>query len=373
MGNKMLLIVILLYQVIAITKCCPPVTTNCTLHYDNDIMNNAVVINSTQYCRVDECTVKLTGTGSLLNISPYNDEYYISCGQENVSSLLEIPIAEDNYCNEGHKDLSMMEKISDITGTLIILLFIILIVITIILMKLYTSLPVQLLLSANILWVICFFLVTVHKTTQYCFSISAKYCLFSVTLVSLTVISARIIEFQMILTIGYIFYSCKKCSTNQPALVHKKRILFMYLATAVGISILVNGIRVILLANDITNLSTAEGHCVRFKQMIEVDQTAECLYRAVLGLTTLASLVTFIFVAYLAYFLSKHNSIEIKEINRKLFKIVTIMISTSGLSLLVVIVDTNSFNTPSYLLACLLILCEKCLILYILVFRHKGN
>ena len=43
------------------------------------LWENDVIIDVTQYCHVDNCTVKIIKTGDELNITYHDDQYHLGC------------------------------------------------------------------------------------------------------------------------------------------------------------------------------------------------------------------------------------------------------------------------------------------------------
>ena len=101
----MLMITSLIFGVLLAANGCPLDPINCTIPYDDQLnISSDVIIDATQYCHVDNCTVKIIKTGDELNITYHDDQYHLGCTTTTLyllevndsisSSYCELPIQE---------------------------------------------------------------------------------------------------------------------------------------------------------------------------------------------------------------------------------------------------------------------------------------
>jgi len=101
------------FGVLLAANGCPLDSINCAIPYDDLNISNVVIIDATQYCHVDNCTVKIIKTGDELNITYHNDQYHLSCTTTTLL-LLEVNDNITSYC-EQEEDVkqSLFHIISD--------------------------------------------------------------------------------------------------------------------------------------------------------------------------------------------------------------------------------------------------------------------
>jgi len=364
MIKALLTIVILLSEVVLLTRSCSPAAINCTAQYNLSI-DDTIVINSTQYCHIDNCTVRIIETGDVLNIgTSYSDQYIIGCYNDTVIIiLLEDDEMHDDYFCRPDQTMSATEHILDLIFISISLVFNIIIAIIIILLKLYSSLLFQLLLASTIIWVVVYTIIITYELSEFAFTAPAEYCYFIINVRSTLIHCARFIEFELILTICYIFYKSSHCQVIE---INNFKWLCIYLIVAASYSIVGNIIRVILLFTVIDNLVTTNGHRVSLKKLTEVAPAASHIFQVLFFIVLFASLMIFFYTLYLVYDLNKGKLFKTTFIN--MLKILILIITTSGLSF--VISTAISFDT-AYIITGILVLIERCLLAYILVSIHK--
>jgi len=152
----MFLLTSLLLGVLLAANGCPLDPINCTIPYDDLNISSIVIINTTQYCHVDNCTVKIINTGDELNITYHNDQYHLGCANTTLQ-LLEVNNNISSYCKQGENaKQSLVHIIAEYAVVMIALIINALIVIVIIKQKKYSTLPFRLLLLSTVLWVEAF-------------------------------------------------------------------------------------------------------------------------------------------------------------------------------------------------------------------------
>jgi len=220
--SNVLLTVILLSGVVLLTRSCPLAAINCTAQY-NLTIDDAIVINSTQYCHIDNCTVRIIETGDVLNIGTnYSDQYIIGCYNDTVTAILleDDEIHDDYFCRPDQKMereslISTTEHILDVIGVSVSLVVNVMITIIIISLKLYSRFLFRLLFASSILYVVVYTLVLIYELSEFAFKFTAPagnmYCYFIINTKSTLAHCARFIEFEAILTVCYIFYKSSHC------------------------------------------------------------------------------------------------------------------------------------------------------------------
>jgi len=103
MIKALLIAVILLNEVVLLTSC-PLSAFNCAAQY-NLTTDDTIVINSTQYCHIDNCTVRIIETRDILNIGTnYSDQYIIGCYNDTATAILleDDEMHDDHFCRPDH-------------------------------------------------------------------------------------------------------------------------------------------------------------------------------------------------------------------------------------------------------------------------------
>ena len=91
------------FGVLLAANGCPLDLINCTIPYDDLNISTVVIIDVTQYCHVDNCTVKIIKTGDELNIAYHNDQYHLGCTTTTLQ-LLEVNDNTTSYCEQEYDD-----------------------------------------------------------------------------------------------------------------------------------------------------------------------------------------------------------------------------------------------------------------------------
>jgi len=369
--SNVLLTMILLSGVVLLTRSCPLATINCTAQY-NQIIDNTIVINSTQYCHIDNCTVRIIETRDVLNIGTnYSDQYIIGCYNDTVTAvLLKDDEMHNHFCrpDKTMERIDTTEHILDIIGIAICLVANVTIAIIIISLKLHTNLLFQLLFVSTILWVVVFTVTITYELLEFAFTAPrAEYCYFMVNVHSTLVQFARFIEFEVILTIRYIFYKTSRCQFKK---INNFKWLCIYLIVAASYSIVGNIIRAILLFPVIDNLATTDGYCVSLKKLMEIHPAAAHILQALFFIIMFANIIILFYILYFVYNLHKDKLLKKNCII--MLKIIFIMVTTSGLSFVIVASSLKSFDA-SYIITGILVSVERCLLAYILISIHKST
>ena len=154
----MFLITSLLFGVLLAANGCPLDLVNCTIPYDDLNISTVVIIDATQYCHVDNCTVKMIKTGDELNIAYHNDQYYLGC----TTTTLQLLEVNDKFCEQTNN--KMIVGILDSIACILMVGLNISIAIVIIKHKQYSSLSIRFLLAATVMYVFGFAVVFMHTS-----------------------------------------------------------------------------------------------------------------------------------------------------------------------------------------------------------------
>ena len=166
----MLLAVVVLFsqslaQSIITVNNCPLATINCTVQpYDDDN-----VTGTTQYCYVDNCTVKIIKTGNVLDIV-YLDDQFIVAGCSKTDSIILLRASNSNMGSCTQADtatVTFTEQVLHITLLMLVLLVNALLIILIIHRRIYTTMAVLLLLAATMFSSILFIVSLIYEFMEF--------------------------------------------------------------------------------------------------------------------------------------------------------------------------------------------------------------
>ena len=185
---------------------------------------------------------------------------------------------------------------------------------------------------------------------------------------------SEILILEMFVVIAATFYkSFKNMPPKEKTFKEKFRRLWIFLIVAISVSLLINTIRGLLIFVNDDIFITDDGYCISLMTEGAEDQAA--VYIAIATILTIVFATASVFVLIIVLFcvLSKHNSVTVNEINRKLVKIAVILIGSTGISIIVfyvVALSTHSIYSSVFALA--MRACEQICILIILS-RVKGE
>ena len=374
---NMLMIASLLIGALLAANGCPLDLINCTIPYDELNISTVMIIDATQYCHVDNCTVKLIKTGDELNIAYYNDQYHLGC----TTTTLQLLEVNDKLCRQRSETKpSTLSHILDSVLSIVAFIIHISILIAIIKQKMCSSLPFRLLLAATVVWIICYGVTTILSFMRYILMVPNAFC---ITILFLTISlghCAMVIEFEMFLAILYTFYRCYRLS---PLLSKEtiRKFFWRSVTVAVCVIVVINSSRVAVVFQE-ANYLTYDGYCIAVETISEV--TPFMLYISVtLSMFLLiAEIVVFICIGLLFLVLLRNNSFTETTNNHKYMKdmirILIILLSSSMLSILVSYAVAAAFNPDYHTAICTFaMICERCVVLFSIlnvnkIIKHCG-
>ncbi|XP_065907334.1 uncharacterized protein [Dysidea avara] len=363
----LLAVVVLFSQIIITVTSCPLATINCTVQYADDVTGT---VNTTQYCHVDNCTVKIIKTGDVLDIVYLDDQFIIGCSKTDSIILLRTADSNMGSCTQADTaTVTLTEQVLEITLVLLTLLLNTLLIILIIQRRIYTTMAILLLLAATIVSSIFQIAFVVYESLTFFWPTSNAMCIVFVIFITTALHCSALLVLEMFVVIAATFYkSVRNILPKEKTIKEKCRMLLIFLIVAVSISLLVNIARGLLIFSYDDVFITDDGHCFSTSHMLgEVNQAAMHINTATILIILFATASVFILIVVLFCVLSKRNSVKVGEINRKLVKLAVILFGSAGISLIVFFI--LRFSTDSQyrsVVALVLIVCERICILIIL-------
>ena len=360
---KMFLIKSLLFGLLLAANGRPLDLINCTIPYDDLNISTVVIINATQYCHVDNCTVKILKTGNELNIAYHNDQYNLGC----TTTTLQLLEVNDNFCEQSNNKVVMCILDSIVSIILIVLNTVVLIVV--INQKKYSSLPFRLLLAATVVWIFAFSIILILSLTRFSLRVSNAFCILILILVSASFHCGKLLELEAFIAIFHTFYRCHKLYPPLSEKV-KRKLFWMYLIVAFFVITIINASRgiiiVVLLSASYLN---SNKFCISMPAMFTVTPITQYISVAVFIVLLKAKILFMILNGILFYVLSKNNnSPQARKSQICLIKIAVLLVCTSGVGLLVYYLAVAVSPNYSYLVAAIVMICKRCVLLYILLY-----
>ena len=191
---NMLIFTSLLLGVLLAANGCLLDPINCTIPDDDLNISSVVIIDATQYCHVDNCTVKIIKTGDEVNITYHNDQYHLGC---TTTTLQLLEVNDSSYCEQEEDTLAHV--IADYAIVMIALTSNALILIVIIKQRKYTTLPFRLLLVSTVFWMAADFGGFIIFLMTYTIQTSNGACIAVMLTVNSLLHCANFIETEMVL------------------------------------------------------------------------------------------------------------------------------------------------------------------------------
>ena len=360
----MFLITSLLFGALLAANGCPLDLINCTIPYDDLNISSVVIIDATQYCHVDNCTVKIIKTGDELNIAYHNDQYHLGCTTTTLQ-LLEI---NDKLCEET-KTNTILHVLDSILSICTLIIHIILIMAIIIKLKRCSSLPFCLLLAAFVTWAIFCALATIHSFMRYIFKVPNAICITTLFVAVTIGHCAMVIEFELFLAMLYAFYQCYKL---RPLLSEEttKKFFWRCITVAVCVVVVINSSRVVVAFQDATYL-TDEGYCIAVGDISKVTPFTLYISTGLLFFLLSAEIVVFIFTGFLLFSLSRNHGFtettNSYKYMKSMVKILIILLSSSIIFMLVYFIAAMFAPNYDYTIGIFAMICERCVILLTLM------
>ena len=357
----MLLIVSLLFGVLLAVNGCPLDPINCTIPYDDLNISSVVIIDATQYCHVDNCTVKIIKTGDELNITYHNDQYHLGC----TTTTLQLLEVNDNICEQNNSEVTICILDAIVCVLLIILNTSLLVVI--IKQKKYSSLPIRLLLAATVVRIFSFSIILFHSLTRFSLKVSNICCIIISVLVCATFHYKTLLELEAFIAIFHTFYRCHKL---YPPLSEKTKWKLFWIYVVVGFFIItiIIAIRVTIVILLSASYLNSNNFCISIPTMFKVTPVIEYMSVAVFLVLLKVKILFVILNVALFYILSKNNSSssQARKSQICLIKIAILLVCTSGMGLMVYYIAVVVCPDYSYPVAAIVMISQRCVLLYIL-------
>ena len=359
----MLLTTSLLLGVLLAANGCPLDLINCTIPYDDLNISTVVIIDATQYCHVDNCTVKMVKTGDELNIAYHNDQYHLGC----TTTTLQLLEVNDKLCRQrSETKTSTLLHILDSVLSIVAFIIHISILIAIIKQKMYSSLPFHLLSAATVVWIICYGITTIRSFMRYILKVPNALC---ITILFLSISlghCAIVIEFEMFLAILYTFYRCYRLSLPLSEKTIRK-LFWRSVTVAVCVVVVINSSRVAIVFQD-ENYLTYDGYCIAVETISKVTPFMLYISITLSMFLLIAEIVVFICIELLLLVLLRNNGYTETTNSQKYMKvmirILIILLSSSMLSILVSYVVAAAFNLDYHTtISTFAMICERCVVL----------
>ena len=359
----MFLITSLLFGALLAANGCPLDLINCTTPYDDLNISTIVIIDATQYCYVDNCTVKMIKTGDELNIAYHNDQYHLGC----TTTTLQLLEVNDKLCRQRNETkTSTLLHILNSVLRIVAFTIHISILIAIIKQKMCLSLPIHLLLAATVVWITFCAVTTINSFMRYILKVPNAVCITSLFLGISLGHCAIIIEFQLFLAMLYTFYRCYKLS---PPLSEetKKKFFWRSVTVAICVVIVINTSGVAVVFQE-ANYLTYDGYCITAVALFKVTPFMSYISIALPIFVLIAEIVVLICIGLLLFVFTRNNSYTESTNSHKYMKdmlrILIILVSSSVLSMLVSYAVAAAF-IPDYhfTIGTSVMICERCVIL----------
>ena len=362
------LITSLLLGVCIAANECPLDPINCTIPYDDLNISTVVIINATQYCHVDNCTVKIIKTGDELNIAYHNDQYHLGCTTTTLQ-LLEVNDNTTSYCEQEYDDnkLSLFLIVANYALLTIGFALNILILIVIIKQKKYSSLPFRLLLVSTILWIAMHLIIYINILIRHTTQAPNGFCITILIMFTSLLQGANIIETEIVFTIFYTFYRCYKLYSVLSEEATRK-LFRRSIAVMVGVIIIFNISRVLIIVLQEASYVSPAGNCVTLSDVYRVTPFIQYIGIALYTNTVIVQMVFSVCSGILLHILSKNNnSTQTDSSHKCLLKIAVILSSVSLASRMVYTLAVYLLGEYSTLLGTCVGICERSVILCMLL------
>ena len=361
----------LLFGVLLAANGCPLDPINCTIPYDDLNISSVVIIDATQYCHVDNCTVKIIRTGDELNITYHNDQYHLGC----TTTTLQLLEVNGKLCGQGSEtETSTILHVLDSILSICAFIVHIWIMITIIKQKRCSSLLFLLLLATFAAWVISCSLITVHSFMRYILKVPNAVCITTLFLAIGTAHCAMVIEFELFLAMLHTFYRCYKLS---PLLSEEttKKVFCISVTVAICVVVVINSSRVVVVFQEV-NYLTNDGYCIAVVNVSKVTPFTQYISIPLLIFLLIAEIVVFICIVFLfLVLLRKINFVEATyshKYMKSMLRILIILVSSSVLLMLIYYIAIPFDSDYCHVTGTFAMICARCVILFTLK-KDKVN
>ena len=343
---------------------CPLDPINCTIPYDDLNISAVVIIDATQYCHVDNCTVKIIKTGDELNIVYYNDLYHLDC-TTTALQLLEVSDNITSYCEQDYISSLAYIAVNYVIG--IIALCANVVIIIVIKQKKYLCLPLRLLLVSTVLWLACYPLLFINLLTRYTIQAPNAICITVIIMLTSFLQGANFVETEIVLTIFYTFYRCYKLYSVLSEEAAKK-LFWKLIAVVFGVITIFSTSKVLIIILQEASYMTPTGYCITLPDVYVITPFTQYIGITLYSCTVVVQIIFSVCSGILLHTLSKNNnSTQADNSYRCLLKIAVILSSASLASGVVYNSAIYVFGEYSAILGTCVIICERCTILCMLL------
>ena len=370
----MLMITSLIFGVLLAANGCPLDPINCTIPYDDQLnISSDVIIDATQYCHVDNCTVKIIKTGDELNITYHDDQYHLGCTTTTLYLLEVNDNISSSYCKgNAVQSISLIHMIANYTIGMASFSVNILVFIVIIKQKKYKSLPLRLLLVSSVAWVTVYPVLWINSVTRYNVQVPNGVCIAVLITLSSCLHCANFIETEIVLMVFYTFYRCYKLYSvlSEEAI---KRIFLRLVVVAITVITTLGISRVLIVVLQDISFVTSAGHCLGLPDLYEVAPITQFIGMILFSGTISVQIVFSIGSAVLFNNLSKNNnSSQANKSHKCLLKIAIIMSAVSLASGVVYYTALHIIGSYSDLVGTSVMISERCTILWMLLNKENN-
>jgi len=185
--------------------------------------------------------------------------------------------------------------------------------------------------------------------------------------------SANLIETEVVIAIFYTFYRCHKLYPVLSSEATQKLFLKVMALTFCVIAI-VNTSRILIIVLQEAVYMTPEGYCMAIIDMFTVTPITQYIGGTLFIVVISAQILFSVFSGILAYRLSKNNN-STQSVNSQkcLLKITVIMSCATLVSAPLYYAVVLSNTELNYFIAKSALLCERCIILYMISDKSKIN
>ena len=262
----------------------------------------------------------------------------------------------------------------DYTITVLVIFANIIVLAVIFIQKKYTSLSMRLLIPSHIMWLLCYLAIIIHFLTR--FTVKAPnngFCIGMLIFITSCMQSANLIETEVVITIFCTFYRCYKLYPVLSSEATQKLFLKVMAITFFVIAI-VNTSRILTIVLQEAVYMTPEGYCMTISDMFTVTPITQYIGGVLFIIVISAQILFSVFSGILAYRLSKNNNSTQSASSQKcLLKITVIMSCATLVSAPLYYAVVLSNTELNYFIAKSALLCERCIILYMISDKSNIN
>ena len=355
--------VILSKQVSSLVKGLPEVLSDISSD-----CNCTVIVSTSQYCFVDNSTIRIKEDDKIINIFYYCDHYVTASNQTHVILFLYNDTTELPYCTTRTDGWNITVQVLRLAAILIDVVACLLLALYLLHRKLYSILQFKLLLLADVFYLLTLALFFVYTILEFAVHVPSVVCLILFHVIRGLARCAAGLQTAMIMITCYAFYRCHKLKPKFSS-SHKVKIFRMCL---IGSSIYSGVITVMIVSFDLLlkyRYSTDNGYCIAFDKSFKERKVSSLIYTAFAVITIIICIVILMINITLFRLLTKRITEPVNtvatEINKKLFKLTVVLTCMVGISLLVYYTVQSIAVEHAPLSGIILFMFERIMLLYI--------